>query len=90
MSIDGTVCVLLNTDFWKTLTSSVTGIFTSRKSPPFLNVTLKARFAATSTVVGLETVSVFVWPPETASVLTSSLPWIPVTLPLVLVECRAA
>ena len=68
----------------------MTGTFTSRKFPPFLNVTLKARFAATSTVVGLETVSVFVWPPETASVLTSSLPWIPVTLPPVLVECRAA
>jgi hypothetical protein len=51
-----------------------------------LNVTLNARSAATFTVVGLETVNVLVWPLETASVLRTSLPWMPVTVPLLLME----
>ncbi len=88
--MDATFFVLVNTCFWKTLTVSVTGTPRSGEFPEFLNMTLKARSAETSTVVGLETVSVFDWPLETAAVLNSSLPWMPLTLPLppVFVERR--
>ena len=61
---------------------SVTGIPRSGKFPAFWNLTLKARSAATSTVVGVEGDSVFDWPLETASVLSSTLPWRPPAVPL--------
>ncbi len=72
--IDGTTCVFFSTSFPKTVTLSETGIFTSWKLPESVNVTLNVRSAATSTVWGVDGLSVTVLLPVTASVLTSMLP----------------
>src|SRR5262245_6946224 len=69
-----TSSVLVTTDVPETSTLSVTGTLTDWTVPEFWIVTLKTRFAETSTVVGVDVERVFVEPADTASVLTRALP----------------